>query len=175
VLFTSASVNIYCQRKYMRHVMRLAHMSSENRTENPIIAKVFYRAGIIKRCSMGTLNIIDWCAENGNPPTSWQEQAGSLFVTFFPAVSEEAGTKLALSRHQVEILHKCREDSVLVDLMAIAERSDRTKFRHQVLSPLLEAGLIEMTIPNKPRSSKQRYRLTEKGRQFLRGLQKGNK
>jgi len=32
------------------------------------------------------------------------------------------------------------------------------------LGPLLEAGLIEMTIPDKPTSPKQRYRLTEKGR-----------
>ncbi|RKX26407.1 MAG: ATP-dependent DNA helicase, partial [Candidatus Zixiibacteriota bacterium] len=52
--------------------------------------------------------------------------------------------------------------------MGITGRSDRTKFRHQVLNPLLEAGLIEMTIPDKPRSSKQRYRLTERGRRILR-------
>jgi len=58
--------------------------------------------------------------------------------------------------------------------MAIAGRSDRTKFRHQVLNPLLEEGLIEMTIPDKPRSSKQRYRLTEKGRKFLDDLQGEN-
>jgi len=106
---------------------------------NPIIANVFYRAGIIERWGSGTLNIIEWCAENGNPPPTWTEEAGSVFVTFAPATSEvtpQAGTKLALSRHQVEILHKCREDSMLVELMAITGRSDRTKFRHQVLNPL---------------------------------------
>ncbi len=52
--------------------------------------------------------------------------------------------------------------------MEIAGRTDRTKFRNQVLAPLLAAGLIELTIPDKPRSSRQRYRLTAKGRQFLK-------
>lgn len=40
-------------------------------------------------------------------------------------------------------------------------------FRLLYLRPTLEAGLIEITIPGKPRSSKQKYRLTQKGRQFL--------
>jgi ATP-dependent DNA helicase RecG len=35
---------------------------------------------------------------------------------------------------------------------------------------LLDFDLIEMTIPDKPRSSKQRYRLTDKGRQVLEDL-----
>jgi len=51
--------------------------------------------------------------------------------------------------------------------MGIAGRSDRTKFRHQVLAPLLEDGLLEMTIPDKPTSSKQKYRLTAKGKAML--------
>lgn len=42
-------------------------------------------------------------------------------------------------------------------LMEVAGRSDRTKFRNQVLGPLLAEGLLEMTLPDKPRSSKQRY------------------
>ena len=33
-----------------------------------------------------------------------------------------------------------------------------------ILAPLLAWELVEMTIPNKPSSSKQRYRPTEPGR-----------
>jgi len=51
--------------------------------------------------------------------------------------------------------------------MSIVGRSDRTKFRHQVINPLITAGLIEMTIPDKPRSSKQKCRLTDMGRTWL--------
>jgi len=95
--------------------------------------------------------------------------AGEGTVT--PKVIPEVGTKLALSRHQVEILRKCKEHTALLNLMVVTGRSDRTKFRRQVLNPLLEEGLIEMTIPDKPRSSKQKYRLTEKGRRVLAGNQ----
>ena len=38
-------------------------------------------------------------------------------------------------------------------------------FRKAYLLPALRAGLIEMTIPDKPRSKYQRYRLTPKGRE----------
>jgi len=44
---------------------------------------------------------------------------------------------------------------------------DEEHLRKAYLLPALEAGFIEMTIPDKPRSSKQRYRLTEKGRAAL--------
>ena len=37
-------------------------------------------------------------------------------------------------------------------------------FRKAYLLPALEAECIEMTLPDKPRSSKQKYRLTEKGK-----------
>jgi ATP-dependent DNA helicase RecG len=78
-------------------------------------------------------------------------------------VVDQVGTKLALSRHQVEILKQCRQESSLLDLMAIAGRSDRTKFRNQVMNHLLVEGLVTMTIPAKPNSRLQKYRLTPKG------------
>lgn len=70
---------------------------------------------------------------------------------------------------QVEVLRQCGQESEITDLMALVQRTDRTKFRNQVLKPLLVAGLLEMTIPDKPTSSKQRYRVTEKGAAAVKG------
>ncbi len=143
--------------------------------------------GLLEVLRSGTLNIIDWLKANNNPTPSWEEQAGSIYVTFRPAALPEdhrepgknilqdvmkLGTKSAPSRRQVQIMNKCREDRTLLELMEIAGRSDRTKFRRQVLNPLIEAGFIEMTIPDKPQSSKQEYRLSDKGVKFLSGGQK---
>jgi hypothetical protein len=75
----------------------------------------------------------------------------------------------APSQHQVQIINKCREDRILLELMAMTGRSDRTKFRRQILNPLIEAGLIEMAIPDKLQTSRQKYRLSDKGLVFLSG------
>lgn len=56
--------------------------------------------------------------------------------------------------------------------MAIAGRTNRTKFRDQVLRPLLEEGLLVMTVPDKPTSSIQKYRITDKGKSILSKLTK---
>jgi len=40
---------------------------------------------------------------------------------------------------------------------------DDEHFRKAYLQPALDAGLIEMTVPDKPRSTRQKYRLTAKG------------
>jgi hypothetical protein len=42
-------------------------------------------------------------------------------------------------------------------------------FRKAYLVPALEAGFIEMTIPDKPNSRLQKYRFTAKGRAWLTG------
>lgn len=56
----------------------------------------------------------------------------------------------------------------------VAGIKDREHFRKDYLEPLLASGWVEMTIPDKPRSSKQRYKTTALGRKVLR-KRKGEK
>lgn len=50
---------------------------------------------------------------------------------------------------------------------------DRKSFRERYLKPALAEGLIEMSIPDKPNSRLQRYRLTDTGRAVLARQQAG--
>jgi ATP-dependent DNA helicase RecG len=56
---------------------------------------------------------------------------------------------------------------LITALMELLGGANRTRFRDQVARPLLEAGWLEMTIPDKPRSSKQRYCTTEARKRVL--------
>jgi hypothetical protein len=46
--------------------------------------------------------------------------------------------------------------------------SNDEHFRKAYLLSALEAGLIEMTVTDKPQSSKQKYRLTAKGKDLVK-------
>lgn len=48
--------------------------------------------------------------------------------------------------------------------------TDRENFRKVYLLPAIEAGLIGLTIPDKPTSSNQKYYLTKKGKQLASKL-----
>jgi len=71
---------------------------------------------------------------------------------------------LGLSLDQIKLLTNFEGSHSITELMEWVGRTNRTKFREQVLNPIIETLLIEMTIPDKPRSSKQKYRLMETGR-----------
>lgn len=49
------------------------------------------------------------------------------------------------------------------ELMARLGLAHRPGFLYAYLRPAVDAGLVEMTLPDKPKSSKQRYRLTASG------------
>ena len=152
---------------------------------NPLIAEPMYLTKYIERMGTGIRDMIRRCRKAGLKEPEIRIDGGSWVLTIRrkKADSEarlapsrhQVGTRLALSGHQVSILRKCLMTSPIGDLMEIIGRTDRTKFRNQVLKPLLEGGFLQMTIPEKPTSSKQRYQTTEQGRIVLEQASKSNK
>jgi len=53
------------------------------------------------------------------------------------------------------------------DLFEVSEIDTMYKFKTNLIIPLSQSKYIEMTDPDKPTSSKQKYRLTEKGRKLF--------
>lgn len=69
---------------------------------------------------------------------------------------------------QVLSLLRCLRGNMSRDALQLALMlKDRKSFRALYLSPALEAGFIAMTLPDKPNSRLQQYRLTEAGSVLL--------
>ncbi|SFV85892.1 ATP-dependent DNA helicase [hydrothermal vent metagenome] len=67
-----------------------------------------------------------------------------------------------LSREHIKILKKCQSENTATALMKISGRKNKTKFKNDILNPLIECGFFELTLPEKPTSPKQKYRFTGK-------------
>ena len=87
----------------------------------------------------------------------------------------QVGTQSAPSQHPVstqsapnvenidKLIAFCTEERSFGEILTFMGLADRTKFRRKYIHPLLEAGILEQTIPDKPNSQNQKYRLTAKG------------
>lgn len=65
------------------------------------------------------------------------------------------------------ILAACVKPLPIQDMMRMVKQSNRTRFRKNIIRPLLEEGLLGMRIPTKPTSPLQTYFTTEKGKALL--------
>lgn len=153
-------------------------LSGPHRSElrNPLIAGAFHRTGAVEIWGRGTNRVIEECTRYGIAPPTFDDWGGALVVTFRAPIIPGTGvesrdqvrTKSGLSQDQVEVLRLCRKAQPLLALMEALGRQNRTKFRDGFVKPLIEAGLLEPTIPDKPQSRLQKYRLTDEGIKALR-------
>ena len=77
--------------------------------------------------------------------------------------AQDTAQVTAQVKELIEILSKEMDRQEIQDMLGLSHREN---FRLKYLKPALEQGFIEMTIPERPSSKLQKYRLTILGKQL---------
>jgi ATP-dependent DNA helicase RecG len=151
----------------------------ESHPRNPIIAEAFHRAGLIEMWGRGTNRVVEECLAWGIPAPEFEQLTGSVVVRFRvpvgvtlrmtpqdtiqDAIQVTRQDAIQVTPQVLLVLEAAREARSREELQAGAGLRNRSHFVRGYLAPLLKAGWLEMTIPTKPNSGKQRYRTTAAG------------
>jgi len=146
---------------------------------NPLIAEPLFLAKYIEKAGTGTVDIFDNCRKAGLRLPVFRLENGFFILTVWrkqaigkPESQPESSTSSVLVQYQSleeRILALLKEDSLPVSILS--ERLGQKRVSGQlkiVLKKLLSDSLVEFTIPDKPNSRLQKYRLTKKGMEYLK-------
>lgn len=164
-----------------------------SRPFNPDIANAFFRSGLIESWGRGIERILKACEQEGVPAPEWNVSGGDFWAIFHFScadVQPASDTIIASTVHDTDqdTVHETAQDTVydvsdevkallsilqgektrneLMDMLGLAHRGN---FRALYLQPALEQCWIEMTLPDKPQSRHQKYRLTRQGKALKQG------
>jgi len=156
----------------------------------PIIADVFHRAGLIEKWGCGTNRVIAICKKHDALPPLFEERQGFMIVTFRTqlvaggpagAAKGQAVPVSGQPESQPELQPESRPESLDRRVLALLQPQDLGKAEisvhlgqkevsgqlNKVIRVLMGQGLIEYTLPDKPNSRLQKYRLTPEGEKAL--------
>ncbi len=140
---------------------------------NPDVANAFFRAGMIESWGRGIERIMEACRAAGTPVPVLRYEPAGLWVEFaYPAVPKGTPTDPVADpvADPVEMLIIVVGGRSLApsEIQKRLGLKHRPTFRANYLRPALEGGLVEMTLPEKPSSRLQQYRLTVVGKTRLK-------
>jgi ATP-dependent DNA helicase RecG len=157
---------------------------------NKLLAEAFYLTGDIEKYGSGFRRIREHIEEYPTMETEFKEVPNGLLFTYSYIVqknstrppyytpemldddtrNEEWVVKEPPSVYQVNtqvnklLLCLHSEGNTTLEILYLLKLKDRIGVMRNYIQPALKLGLIEMTIPDKPNSRLQKYRLTEKGK-----------
>ena len=162
--------------------MREEYLGTKSVPRNPLLFGMFYRMGLVEQIGSGIRRIRQLCRDyKAAEPlidvsenwvtTTFERQVqhaasrGASHAT--PQVPYMSPSSTLQVTPQVQNLIRCLDGELTrADILQRLELRDRVNLTKEYVQPALAEGLIEMTIPDKPRSSKQKYRLTDRGQEL---------
>ena len=134
---------------------------------NKKIADAFKAAGLIEKYGSGIRRILNAFKTYGLPAPRFEETSGGFMVTVYKKTREVTPQVTP----QVKAILKSAAGEVSASsLQRAAGLKDRMHFLKTYLLPMIECGWLERTIPDKPRSRMQKYRLTAEGKKQIKKM-----
>lgn len=159
-----------------------------SRPRNELLADVFFKAGMIEAWGRGTVKIVDECKKAGLPEPEFREEFGGLSVHFIKEDESKEKVQVVAQESQVGAQSQAqsgaqsqaqserilfilsRSEASASELLSEIGLKSKTGYLKRDIKRLMDENLIEYTIPDKPISRLQKYRLTGKGRRLVAGM-----
>jgi len=145
--------------------MKEEDLGQKSLPRNPLLFGLFYRMDLVEQIGSGILRIRDLCRDYGVSEPTFDVSENWVTVALPRAVQ---GLTPEVTPEVTRLLSVIRGEMSRTEIQAELGLKDEKHFRENYQQVAIECGLIEMTIPDKPRSRNQRYRLTGKGQAALR-------
>lgn len=150
--------------------MREEDLGSKSVPRNPLLFNMLYRMKLVEQIGSGIRRIHNACLEHGVPEPDIHVSPDWLTVSFPRRVAtvtphETPHETLHVTPHVSRLVAAFQGEMSRAELMEALGLADRSHFAKSYLQPAVQAGLVELTLPDNPRSKSQRYRLTTHGRQ----------
>ena len=125
-------------------------------TRNPVLAGALEVMGLTENRYSGIPTIRKAMAEYGLPEPVFEDKRGSFVVTFYKQIES---TAVIVDTKQVkkDLINFCTEPKSREEICEYLGLKSKSYVMKEYVQPLLDLEFLKMTIPDKPRSSKQRY------------------
>ncbi len=120
--------------------------------KNPTIAKFFKEIGWVDELGSGVRNIYKYNRIYSGADPEFIE--GDVFKTIIPLTPQD--TPQDDNRISM-ILDFCKEPKSRQEIQDMLGMKDREHFRKTLLNPMINGGLLKLTLPNSPTSKNQKY------------------
>ena len=156
--------------------LTLSNLGRKSVRRNALVSDLLHHINFVEKAGTGIRRIRDEARAQDCPEP--QFEANSFVTVTFrpnPEVRAEAEER-PMDRVAGEVTGEVRLLRVMSGEMTRQRLQEALGLKHEdhfrkaYLIPALRAGLSEMTIPDKPRSSKQSCRLTAAGSQYLKQM-----